>query len=400
MKIGELEHLWELPDKNESISYRLHLLYSIMWPTFLFTHIVYSIIFFAVQIKFLIFVSLISIVIYSLNVFLTRKRLYNWAVIGGVIEVSGFIALCTTYLGLEAGFQYWLFIIPMPLFLAIGWPRWLRFIIMCLIALEFGALYLLVEPVVNDIGPLFYKIFYLFNTIGFLTSVAIGTLYLNSSALMAERRSEKEHSRTESLLLNILPSTIAERLKANPETIADKFESCTIIFADIVGFTRLSSRLPANKLVAILNKIFSRFDELAEKHGLEKIKTIGDSYMAAGGLPDRRDDHAEAVINFALDISAYIKSIKGDLGKILKIRIGINSGNAIAGVIGKRKFIYDLWGDAVNIASRMESHGLPGEIQISEECYRQVIGKFRIEERGLINVKGKGQLKTYLVKGT
>lgn len=399
IKSQELQHFLELPDKNETVSYRLHLLFTFMWPSFLLSHFIYFIIFLVLQIDFLIATSFASLVIYSLNIYLTRKGRYNWAIFLGICEVCAYVSISTIFIGADAGFQYWLFIIPMPLFLAIGWPRWLRFIFMSLLALEFALLYIYVEPVVHDVGPLMFKMFYLFNTIGFLIGVAVATLYLNSSALLAEGRSEKEHSRTESLLLNILPATIAERLKERPETIADKFDSCTIVFADIVGFTKLAGRLPANKLVAILNKIFSRFDELAEKHGLEKIKTIGDSYMAAGGLPDRRDDHAEAVVNFALEITDYINSIKGDLGKVLQIRVGVNTGSAIAGVIGKKKFIYDLWGDAVNIASRMESHGLPGEVQISEETYRHIIGKFSIEERGLIKVKGKGQLKTYLVKG-
>ncbi len=208
-----------------------------------------------------------------------------------------------------------------------------------------------------------------------------------------------EQEKSERLLLNILPAAISNRLKQDSRAIADGFSKATVLFADIVGFTELSSHLPPQELVGLLNQIFSRFDTLAEKHGLEKIKTIGDAYMVVGGLPNPRTDHAAAVAAMALDMQSEIRAMNSEFSHPLTIRIGINSGPVIAGVIGIKKFIYDLWGDTVNIASRMESHGQAGAIQVSEATYQalQVVpnATYELVERGLIAVKGKGEMRTY-----
>jgi adenylate cyclase len=209
----------------------------------------------------------------------------------------------------------------------------------------------------------------------------------------------KEQKKTEGLLLNILPEAIADRLKSQPGVIADKFEKATVLFADLVNFTQISTTMSATKLVYLLNEIFSTFDELTEKHGLEKIKTIGDAYMVAGGIPIERPDHAEAIAEMALDMLAAIKELNVKLDSNFDIRIGINSGPVIAGVIGTKKFIYDLWGNAVNTASRMESHGIPGRIQVSIYTYELLQDKYEFEERGLIEIKGKGEMRTYLLTG-
>lgn len=208
-----------------------------------------------------------------------------------------------------------------------------------------------------------------------------------------------EQQKSEKLLLNILPQPIAQRLKQKPEAIADGFTDVTVLFADIVDFTRLSATMPPQQLVALLNSIFSTFDQLAEKHNLEKIKTIGDAYMAVGGLPIHHPDHAKAVINFALDMQHAIKVFNSEQGESFQIRIGINSGPVVAGVIGIKKFIYDLWGDTVNIASRMESQGIPGSIQITESTFQHVKGQFQFKSLGTISVKGKGNMMTYQVIG-
>ncbi len=208
-----------------------------------------------------------------------------------------------------------------------------------------------------------------------------------------------ERERSEQLLLNILPEPIADRLKRNPGSIADSFEEVTVLFADIVGFTELSASISATELVELLNQIFSGFDRLAEKHGLEKIKTIGDAYMVVGGLPVHRHDHAQAVADMALDMQREIASFSAATGCNVSIRTGINSGPVVAGVIGLKKFIYDLWGDAVNTASRMESHGIPGTIQLTAATYELLRDKYTCEERGVIHVKGKGEMLTYLLKG-
>ncbi|MDY7012050.1 MAG: adenylate/guanylate cyclase domain-containing protein [Cyanobacteriota bacterium] len=206
-----------------------------------------------------------------------------------------------------------------------------------------------------------------------------------------------EQAKSEKLLLNILPPSIAQQLKEKQSTIAQRFSEVTILFADIVNFTPLSSSIPPEKLVELLNQIFSGFDRLTEKYGLEKIKTIGDSYMVAAGLPIPKSDSAEAIAKMAIDMRSEIAQFFNPHGVQLQIRIGINTGPVVAGVIGTKKFIYDLWGDAVNIASRMESQGIPGQIQVSESTYQLLQDKYKFEERGGLNIKGRGMMTTYLL---
>ena len=178
-----------------------------------------------------------------------------------------------------------------------------------------------------------------------------------------------------------------------------KFENATILFADLVNFTQISTTMSATKLVYLLNEIFSTFDQLTEKHGLEKIKTIGDAYMVAGGIPIERADHAEAIAEMALDMLVAIQELNVKLDAKFDLRIGINSGPVVAGVIGTKKFIYDLWGNAVNTASRMESHGIPGRIQVSHYTYALLWDKYEFEDRGEIEIKGKGEMRTYFLNG-
>jgi adenylate cyclase len=215
----------------------------------------------------------------------------------------------------------------------------------------------------------------------------------------AEARLGVEHARSERLLLNVLPKSISIRLKDDDKVIADGFAEVTVLFADLVGFTELSQRLDAAALVNMLNHVFSAFDDLAAELGLEKIKTIGDCYMVAAGLPDPRPDHVEAAARMALGMRDALNRINGEAGYGLKVRIGLHTGPVIAGVIGKRKFIYDLWGDTVNTASRMESSGVEQEIQVTQAVRDRLVGKFELASRGVIKVKGKGELETYFLRG-
>jgi class 3 adenylate cyclase len=235
----------------------------------------------------------------------------------------------------------------------------------------------------------------------FLTQATlIFILYLfHTDIARTERLLANEHERSEELLLNILPVAISQRLKGGQRSFADGFEEVTVLFADLVGFTELSARLTPEDLVHLLNRIFSTFDELSEEHGLEKIKTIGDCYMVASGLPVERPDHAIAVARMALAMRSALHALNRETGHPFDMRIGIHSGRVVAGVIGKRKFIYDLWGDTVNTASRMESHGLPGEIQVTAEVKRRIEGSFELASRGTIHVKGKGEMETFLLLG-
>ena len=215
----------------------------------------------------------------------------------------------------------------------------------------------------------------------------------------AETALRYQQQETEKLLLNILPKMIAQQLKKQNRTIADHFESVTILFADLVDFTSLFSQLPPIEIVEILNEIFSEFDRISTKYGLEKIKIIGDAYMIVGGLPEARDDHAEAIAEMALDMQQAIAQFNLETDKTLSIRIGINTGEVVAGVIGTKKFTYDLWGDAVNIAYRMESHGVPNSIQVTTSTYQLLKDKYIFQPRGTIQVKGRGEMSTYFLVG-
>jgi guanylate cyclase len=232
-----------------------------------------------------------------------------------------------------------------------------------------------------------------------------GTIVFTLLAVFANQRRaalaalREEQARAESLLLNILPRSIAERLKAETQTIADQFGSASILFADVVDFTPLARSLPPGEVVGMLDRLFSRFDALADRYGVEKIKTIGDCYMVAAGVPSPRPDHARALALMALDMQAAMCAVDevGQLG--LELRVGINSGPVVAGVIGRKRFLYDLWGDAVNTASRMESHGTSGRIQITRATKELLDDEFVCEPRGAIQVKGKGEMEAwYLVR--
>ena len=213
----------------------------------------------------------------------------------------------------------------------------------------------------------------------------------------AVRAQDQAFARSEGLLLNVLPRTIAERLKRTPGVIAESHPEVTVLFADVVAFTPFTERTAPERVVGALDEIFSAFDGLAQHHGLEKIKTIGDAYMVAAGLPLARADHAEAMAQMAQDMLAEFTRVREALGLDLAIRIGMESGPVVAGVIGRHKFAYDLWGDTVNTASRMESYGVPGRIQVGEGAHQRLQDTHRFEDRGEIEVKGKGRIRAYLL---
>ena len=230
---------------------------------------------------------------------------------------------------------------------------------------------------------------------------ALGLSYIldgvNRQAFLLEQNLTSEKERSEALLLNILPAEIAARLKAEEEPLADHHDNVSVLFADLAGFTGLSQKLAPGELVTLLNDLFSRFDRLAEDHGAEKIKTIGDAYMVATGLNGSVANHAERIASLALGMQAAFRAFCAENGLDLKIRIGVHSGAVVAGVIGKQKFSYDLWGDTVNVASRMESEGIDGEIQVSEETCRLLGEHHRLTPRGRIDIKGHEPRETFIL---
>lgn len=225
----------------------------------------------------------------------------------------------------------------------------------------------------------------------------VDIISLQHKLLEASEEIKRKHEENERLLLNILPGPIAERLKGGEATIADAFLDVTVLFSDLVGFTELTRRIDADALVGLLNKLFSEFDALSVKFGVEKIKTIGDAYMAVAGLPVPRDHHTRTAMEMAVAMLSALERFNGAYGVDLQLRIGLNSGPAVAGVIGTHKFIYDLWGDAVNMAARMEHHGLPGRIHVTEAVYETLRNEYRFESRGEIHVKGCGLMTTYML---
>ena len=248
----------------------------------------------------------------------------------------------------------------------------------------------------NNLSPALVLFFFVINLIGVSSIVFLMVFYFVGQKNRFQEKSE-------ALLLNILPKEIVDILKNEPRTIADHYDGASILFADLVNFTPLSETMTPTEVVELLNEVFSYFDSLTEKYGLEKIKTIGDCYMVASGVPRPRIDHAQELIAMALEMRNHVNK-HAFKGRKLAFRIGINSGPVVAGVIGQKKFIYDLWGDAVNTASRMESHGQGGFIQITRATYDLVRDDFLCEPRGTVTVKGKGDMEVWFVteikKGT
>jgi class 3 adenylate cyclase len=254
----------------------------------------------------------------------------------------------------------------------------------------------LAEPIVSanpaPIPPAVQTAFFVLN----ISGVALTAYLLLQYAVRAR---DAALASSERLLLNILPKSIADRLKQEEGRIAEAHDDVTVLFADVVDFTPYVERTEPGRVVAVLDEIFSAFDRLAERHGLEKIKTIGDAYMVVAGLPAPRADHVEAMAEMALDMQADLSRLCEPLGLDLSIRIGMDTGPVIAGVIGRHKFSYDLWGDTVNTASRMEASSLPGRIQVTAATYERLRDRYRFEERGEIEVKGKGRLMAYVLVG-
>jgi len=287
----------------------------------------------------------------------------------------------------------WAFASPLGALVFYG-PR--RAILFFLAYMGLAVISGLIDPLLprpTPIPPALRLAFYVLNITG-VSIVTYAVLQYFVHALVAEQ------GRSERLLRNILPEAIAERLKAGEQLIANDHPAVTVLFADVVNFTPLARREEASVVVGILDDLFSTFDALAEKHGLEKIKTMGDAFLAVAGAPEPRPDHAPAAARMALDMVEHVRAYCATTGRDLQLRVGLHSGHVVAGVIGRRKFAYDLWGDAVNVASRMESHGVPGRIHVSEAVAGQLGDEFALEGRGAIEIKGLGQMRTYFLART
>jgi adenylate cyclase len=271
-----------------------------------------------------------------------------------------------------------------------AWPWFAAFVVTIVLSL---ALAEVVRPDAADLPNAFVRTFDVLNI------VAVSFVAMLLLVTFARGR-DTAQARVEALLLNVLPAEIAQRLQSDPNSIADHFDDASILFADVVDFTPLASQLDARQVVGLLDRLFTSFDELVDRYGVEKIKTIGDCYMVAAGVPTPRPDHAQALAGLAFEMLECAKNCLPDPAEQdLRLRIGISSGPVVAGVIGRRRFLYDLWGDTVNMASRMESHGAPDEVQITRSTWELVRDEFVTEPLGLVEVKGKGEVETWRLVG-
>jgi class 3 adenylate cyclase len=332
----------------------------------------------------------------------SARRKYGAAQAVTIVSCIGGISAWAVLLGPESGVQYFLLVVPPCVYWMLPpWKRRAALGVSVAALLLFAAL----EVAFWHLPPWWPRIgrgaqwMYWLNLTAVFAFITGAAHFGRVGILLAERQLMDEQRKSDLLLLNILPEPIAKRLKTNPAAIADGFPAVSVLFADIVNFTTLSSTMAPDRVVTFLNEIFSRFDELATHYRVEKIKTIGDCYMVAAGLPTHRADHAAVLAEMALDMRDVVHHYSQRTGLPLQVRVGINSGPVVAGVIGKTKYIYDLWGDTVNTASRMESHGLPGSIQITDSTCALLQGQYLVEQRGTIDVKGKGAMSTHWLMG-
>jgi adenylate cyclase len=305
------------------------------------------------------------------------------------------------FVGTGSGLQFYFLVAACLVVLQLGVDR--IFLAAGLAAIAAGMVITLQFFVPRDTGaqPAWaLSLSFVITTISACVMVVTTVWYAVREIVRAEAAMELEYERSETLLANILPSSIADRLKDPARNvIADKYDDASVLFADIAGFTERASDMPPEQLIHFLNRLYSDFDALVDKHGLEKIKVSGDSYMVVSGVPQPRADHVEALASFALDMAEAASRLRDSQGNPLPLRIGLASGPVVAGVVGSRRFFYDVWGDAVNVASRMESTDSVGRIQVPDNVYQRLRSDFVLQERGAVEVKGKGVMRTWYLVG-
>jgi adenylate cyclase len=305
------------------------------------------------------------------------------------------------FVGTGSGLQFYFLVAACLIVLQLGVDR--IFLAAILAAVAAGMVITLQFLVPRDTGaqPVWaLSLNFVVTTISACVMVVTTVWYSVREIVRAEAAMEVEYERSEALLANILPSSIADRLKDPARNIiADKYDDASVLFADIAGFTERASDMAPEQLILFLDQLYGDFDALVDKHGLEKIKVSGDSYMVVSGVPQPRADHVEALAAFALDMAEAASRLKDSRGDALPLRIGLASGPVVAGVVGSRRFFYDVWGDAVNVASRMESTDSIGRIQVPEDVYRRLKNDFVLQERGVVEIKGKGLMRTWYLIG-
>jgi adenylate cyclase len=305
------------------------------------------------------------------------------------------------FIGTASGLQFYFLVAACLVVLQLGVDRiFLASILAAVAAVMVIALQFLV-PRDTGVQPVWaLSLSFVVTTVSACVMVVTTVWYAIREIVRAEVAMEVEYERSEALLANILPASVADRLKDPARNIiADKYEDASVLFADIAGFTERASEMAPDQLILFLDRLYGDFDALVDKHGLEKIKVSGDSYMVVSGVPQPRADHIEALAAFALDMADAASRLTDLQGNALPLRIGLASGPVVAGVVGSRRFFYDVWGDAVNVASRMETTDSVGRIQVPEDVYRRLKGDFVLQERGVVEVKGKGLMRTWYLIG-
>ena len=363
-------------------------------------HAIQVLVFWAMDLWGLGWVSVASVAWFTVCAWAVRAGRGREAMIAVWFEVTVHSLFLTTMLGVDTGYLLYSLAIACGTFLVFdptetreryGLTAVSALLFVTFLIIRTGESAILALSATNQLTLL------ALNGLGTALALIGCVAYFANASAVAEAEADRQRERSEKLLRNVLPDPIAERLKDQPGTVADHFESVTVLFADLAGFTKLSAGLSTTEVLDMLNTLFSAFDGLAAKHGLEKIKTIGDAYMVVGGVPEPLDDHTAAVARFALDLREVVASYAQSGGHAIDVRIGIHTGPVVAGVIGVDKFAYDLWGDTVNTASRMESHGAVGRIHVSDDV-RAALGElFAFEDRGEIEVKSKGPMRTWFL---
>ncbi len=363
-------------------------------------HAVQGVVYAALGLPEFVWSAVIAVAVFGVSILLLQIGKPRPAMLLAYAEVAIHVVVIQVLLGSGAGYIFYYFaLVAVPFLVFKPDERLARActVIYPCVATPLLQVYGRSHPPLIPIPSGTLDLLYTINVAGTLFAVLAVVWYFEAASSRAEAEIEAERQRSETLLLNILPASIAERLKAGEATIADHFPAVTVLFADIVGFTVLSARISTADLITLLNEVFSTFDHLAAKHGIEKIKTIGDAYMGVAGLPDAMPDNAAVMARMAIDMrDALAASPAGREG--LQVRIGIHTGPVVAGVIGVKKFAYDLWGDTVNTASRMESHGEAGRVHISDTTRALLGHRFVVTERGVITLKGKGEMKTWFLE--
>lgn len=369
--------------------------------TAIIPHIIFIAFFAILSMPWLSVLHFVSVLQYLFFIFLARRGRFHTTLFLAQLELFEISLLCVYLAGWESGFYLWLLFQPVMLFTGYRWKTWVR---LFLLALGIGAL-VFAAAVLRDLKPYYtipkqyLALIFYFNGLAIIITNIFIVFILNRITENAEVEEQRALDRSRNLLLNILPESVADRLSEEQKLIADAIPECSILFTDLAGFTTFSAKMSAEELVGLLDALVRGFDEVVEQHGLEKIKTIGDGYMAAAGVPEYRPDHAPAAVRCGLAMLSFLEDFNRRQNTDIRLRVGINSGRVVAGVIGKHKFTYDLWGDAVNTASRMESHGIPGTVQITENTERLLDSSFAREPRGSIEIKGKGEMQTWVVTG-